>query len=201
MDIKVLIEQVRSQLDGEVVEKVNSVLKEIETGTIDVIDSLKAASSESKGRKIKIRELEEKVSDFEMQVETLSKDNDKTELLAENERLKTFKADVFKRQRESFKGKIDSVKTHANFERAAKLLKLPEPDKDGEYDFSNMQDSDFEFNIIKLSELDALDYFGGDTQKKTVHGDKTNNAPVDLKDKISEAKSVAELEAIQDSLD
>ena len=199
MDIKKLLEQVRSQLDGETAEKVNSVLKEIETGVVDIVDSLKAANSESKSRKLKIRDLEEKISDYEVQVEKLQKESDTTELTKELESLKAFKSEVITRQRESFTNRFKEIKSHKNFEKAAKLFTLPEPDKDGEYDFSKLEDSDFDRNIQKLNELDALDYFG-EQSKKSVDGKKTDQSPADISERISGAKTIEELEAIQDEM-
>lgn len=196
MDIKALIEQVRSQLGDEAVAKVNSVLKEIETGVNDLVDSLKAANAESKTRKTKIRELEEAKSDLEAQLETLKKENNTEELKT----LRDFKANYLQSQREHLAKEIEKISKHANFPKAEKLLKLPAPDAKGNRDWTKMPDADLEYNLTKLHELQELDYFATSTATRNVHGDKTTPMPQNFQERIKAAKSLKELEQIQEEM-
>lgn len=196
MDIKALLAQVRQLIGDEAVAKISSVLKEIETGVEDLVDSLKTANTESKNRKIKIRELEDSKSDLEGQLETLKKENNAEELTT----LREFKQKTLTSQRESLGKQIETISKHPNFAKAEKLLKLPAADAKGVRDYSKMPDADLEFNVSKLQELNDLDYFGQSNSTKTVHGDKTTVTPQSFQERIKAAKSIKELETIQEEM-
>jgi hypothetical protein len=196
MDIKALLAQVRQLIGDEAVAKISSVLKEIETGVEDLVDSLKTANTESKNRKIKIRELEDSKSDLEGQLETLKKENNAEELTT----LREFKQKSLTSQRESLGKQIETISKHPNFAKAEKLLKLPAADAKGVRDYSKMPDADLEFNVSKLQELNDLDYFGQSDTTKTVHGDKTTVTPQSFQERIKAAKSIKELETIQEEM-
>jgi len=195
MDIKALLAQVRQQLGDEAVAKVGTVLKEIETGVEDLVDSLKAANAESKARKTKIRELEDIKSEMEEQLEKLKKEQNAEELAA----LREFKQKTLNSQRVSLGKQIEQISKHPNFPKAEKLLKLPEADAKGNRDYTKMSDEDLEFNLAKLQELNELEYFGqGST--KAVHGDKKPLAPQSFQERIRAAKTIKELEKIQEEM-
>jgi len=196
MDIKALLTQVRQQIGDEAVAKVSSVLKEIETGVEDLVDSLKAANSESKNRKTKIRELEDSKSDLEGQIETLKKETNADELKT----LREFKQKSLTSQRQNLGKEIEKISKHPNFAKAEKLLKLPTADAKGVRDYSQMPDTDLEFNIAKLQELNDLDYFEQSDTTKSVHGDKTSVTSESFKEKVKAAKSIKELETIQEEM-
>lgn len=196
MDIKALLAQVRQEIGDETVAKISSVLKEIETGVEDLVDSLKAASTESKTRKTKIRELEESKSDLEGQLETLKKENNADELKT----LREFRQNSLNSQRQNLGNEINKISKHPNFAKAEKLLKLPAADAKGARDYSQVSDDDLEFNISKLQELNDLDYFGQSTSTKTVHGDKASITPQSFQERIKAAKSIKELEQIQEEM-
>jgi len=196
MDIKALLTQLRQQLGDEAVAKVSSVLKEIETGVDDIVDSLKAANAESKNRKTKIHELEELKSDLEGQLEALKKENNAEEL----NKLREFRQNYLTAQRQNLGKEIENISKHPNFVKAEKLLKLPEADAKGVRDFSKLTDEDLEYNLSKLQELNALEYFGQNGSNKTVHGAKTTITPESFKERVKAAKSIKELEQIQEEM-
>jgi len=196
MDIKALLAKIRQQIGDEAVAKVSSVLKEIETGVEDLADSLSTANTESKNRKIKIRELEGAKGDFEGQLETLKKENNSEELKT----LREFKQNSLNSQRDNFSKEIEKISKHPNFVKAETLLKLPAPDAKGVRDFSKIADADLEFNMSKLSELNALDYFATGKNQQAVHGDKTNIVTQSFQERVKAAKSIKELETIQEEV-
>ena len=199
MDIKALLEQVRSQIGDEAVAKVGSALKEIEAGVNDLADTLKAANAESKSRKTKIRELEESKSDLEAQIETLKKNDNSDELNT----LREFKQNYLKSQRENLGREIEKIGKHPNFTKAEKLLKLPQADDKGQRDYAKMSDGDLEFNLAKLQELQALDYFSGGNDSaggRQVHGAQEKLSPQTFQERLAAAKSVQDLEKIQEEM-
>jgi|GEM_PF-3451242 len=196
MDIKALLAQVRQQIGDEAVAKASSVLKEIETGVEDLVDSLKAASGESKTRKTKIRELEDSKRDLEGQIEALKKETNADELKT----LREFKQKSLTSQRQNLGKEIEKISKHPNFAKAEKLLKLPTADAKGVRDYSQVPDADLEFSIAKLQELNDLEYFGQSTSTKIVHGDKTNVTPQSFQERVKAAKSIKELETIQEEM-
>jgi len=195
MDIKALLARVRQEIGDETVAKVSSVLKEIETGVEDLVDSLKAANAESKNRKTKIRELEEAKADLETQMETLKKENNSEELKA----LRDFKQGYLQTQRDNLSKEIEKISKHPNFAKAEKLLKLPAADSKGVRDYSKMSDADLEFNATKLQELNSLEYFSSDG-RQSVHGDKNSLTPASFQEKLKAAKSLKDLETIQEEM-
>ncbi len=200
MEFAQLIGQVRSQLDDEGLSKVGSVLKEIEAGYNDTVDSLKAASSESKQRKIKIRELSSQVEDLEADITGLKKKSDTSELETELNDLKEFKAGVQKQNRGRFEAEFNKIKGHANFEKASGEFTLPDPDDEGNYDFTSMSDEDVDRNMNSLGRLNRLDYFANNSQgkdTKKTHGSRKESQPGDVLTQIQNAKTFEEVQQLQ----
>ncbi|MDZ7795533.1 MAG: hypothetical protein U5N56_00105 [Candidatus Marinimicrobia bacterium] len=160
MDIQKLLDQVRSQIGDEAVAKVNSVLKSIESGVTDLQDDIKRVNSESKERKLKIRELESSVQDKDVELEDLKKKADTSEIEKEVDGLREFKSRTLKAQRDSFASKLENVSKHPKFEDIKDFLHLPEPGKDGKYDLSKMEDEDLEKSMDELNKFDKAGLFG-----------------------------------------
>lgn len=166
MAIKDLIEQVRSKLTAEQVEAIGSVLKSLENEVIDLQNSLSAANAESKGRKLKLRELEEKLQDYEIEksewqkkldeLDKRLKDDSKDATIKELQaKLNTF----LTKEKNSFINSFESISKHPKFEKAKTKFVLPEQDKDGKYLWDKLDDKSWEQNINYLNELNELDYF------------------------------------------
>ena len=86
------IAQVRAQLPDEALSKVGAVLEGIKAEVKELQDSLSAANNESKSRKIKLREYESKLEDYEVKASELQKKIDgfdSTPLKQEAEKYKT----------------------------------------------------------------------------------------------------------------
>lgn len=159
MDLQKILDQIRSKL-GEKAPEIESFLKQIETIHNDANEDLKAANGESKTRKLKIRELEQLIEDSKLELENLKKKTDDPAVKQELESLRAFKADLVKKQRETFIAEFEKVKGHANFEKAKDLFKLPKAKDDGSLDLTKLKDDEIDFNVAKLAELQKLDYFG-----------------------------------------
>ncbi len=176
MKIKELLDQVRSQIGDEAVTKVNSILKQIESGVTDLQEDISRVNSESKERKIKIRELESKISDKETELEDLKKKADTSALEQELKVLREFKTNTLKSQRDSFASKLQTISKHPNFEKVKGFFELPEPDKDGNYDLSKLEDGDLETNITELSKFETAGLFGK-IEKPNVDGNPRTEKP------------------------
>jgi len=174
--VRAKIEQVRSKLGDEEVAKLNSDLKSLESGVTELQEDVERVNGESKGRKIKIRELESQLSDKDTELDTLKKKTDTSELTKEVETLREFKSNTLKGQRDSFASKLKTISKHPNFENVKGFLKLPDPDKDGNYDLSKLEDGDIEHNISKLSEYEAVKLFG-EVSKPNVDGTPRTDQP------------------------
>lgn len=175
-NIKALLDQVRSQIGDEAVTKVNSILKEIESGVTDLQEDISRVNSESKERKIKIRELESQLSEKDVEVEDLKKKADTSALQQELTVLREFKSNTLKSQRDSFASKLETISKHPKFESIKPFLKLPEPGKDGKYDLSKLEDTDLEVNMTELGKFEAAGLFGP-VEKQGVDGTPRTEKP------------------------
>ena len=63
MGVKEMLTEIRSKVSDEEIVKINSLLSSIEREHEGVLDDLRSANSESKGRKEKIRELKTEIED------------------------------------------------------------------------------------------------------------------------------------------
>jgi len=131
MEIKKIIDQVRSKLNSEELEKVNGLLSEVIRAGDDLLSDRSAANNESKSRKEKIRE-------YEKTIETLTAERDtaKTDLDTEkknSEELTKYKTkwddNTTKRDTEN-KAKWETIsknfdlkETDPNFQQVEKLKK------------------------------------------------------------------------------
>lgn len=174
--VRAKIEQVRSKLSDEEVAKLNSDLKSLESGVTDLQEDISRVNTESKERKLKIRDLESDISDKETEIDGLKKKADTSEITKEVEDLRTFKSNTIKGQRDSLAEKLTTVSKHPNFENVKNFFKLPDPDKDGKYDLSKMEDGDLEHNVNKLNEYEAAKMFG-EVKKVKVAGEPRNPNP------------------------
>jgi predicted RNase H-like nuclease (RuvC/YqgF family) len=174
--VRAKIEQVRSKIDGEEAAKLISDLKSIEEGVTDLQTEVERVNGESKGRKIEIRDLKKDIADKDEEIDSLKKKTDTSELTKEVETLREFKSNILKGQRDSFGADLKSISKHPKFESMKGFYKLPEPDKDGNYDLSKIEDADLEFNIAKLQEHKAAEVFGK-VEKIQVFGEPRNDEP------------------------
>ena len=156
-NIKEKIGTIKEQL-GDDAEKVGSILVDIERHYSDNLDALKHANGESKERRIKLREYESQLSDYEAQVEMLKNDTKVKELEEQIGKLKGFQSEVFKQNREVFKTKFEKIKDHKNFEKIKdKIITIPE--KDGKYDFDSIENDTINSMLEKVNEYESIGLF------------------------------------------
>ncbi len=196
MNIKELLDQLRSQIGGEAAAKAESALKNIERGVLDLQEDISRVNTESKERKIKIRELESQLSEKDVEIEGLKKKTDTSEVEKEVASLKEFKSRTLKAQRDSFASKLETISKHPNFEKVKPFLSLPDP-KDGKYDLSKMEDGDLEKNMGEIGKFEATGLFG-EVKRQGVEGAPRSEQPGDPKPK--EVKSPDEMFKQMDEL-
>lgn len=194
MSIKESLEQVRSKLTEEQVADLGSVLKSIENEGNSLMSDLSAANAESKQRKLKIRELEEKMGDWDVEkamwekkkAEYEEKINDPT-LKAKLEEIETKWKKFFGQQRNDFISKYDKISQNEKWDIAKDRFILPE-EKDGKLDWENISDTDMEKNIAKLNELNELKYFGDDIKPAPSVQKGGNVGPIPTMEKVLEIR-------------
>ena len=172
MSVKDYVEQVRSKLTDEQLSEVGVVLKTIESEVLELNNSLAAANSESKDRKIKIRGLETKIEDFDIEKGNWEKEktgfeeklNDTT-MSKENEDLKAFKTNILKSQRQKFILSFEEISKHENWESAKSLYNIPtEKDDKDKLKWDAITDEQMEININKFDEHSTLNLFGANNK-------------------------------------
>ena len=184
-------------------EALSTAIAQLDNDGRDTLQSLSVATTEAITRKKKIRSLEGNHQDLQIEVDRLKEErsNDTTE--KELETLRSFKANTVKQQIASFGTTLDTIKAHPNFEKAKKLLKLPEPSEDGAFDVTKISEDDMTHNLTKMSEFNALAYFDGEgvaDKKKDVDGNKNVKIPAGFEERIKAAKSHKEIQALQDEM-
>lgn len=175
MSIKEQLDQLRSMIPADKQESASVILKGIESEDIDLRASLSSANTESKGRKIKIRELEGaledkdlKIADYEKKVSAF----DDSDLKKQVETYKNKYLGALKIQKDSFVNSFETVEKHPNFKDVlSKKFKIPE--KSGEdYAWDKLKDEDWEQNISTYNELNSLRYFDSVQKAKVPDGSK-----------------------------
>lgn len=195
MAIKDLIEQVSSKLPDEVKSEVGSILKSIENEANDLQSSLTAANSESKSRKIELRELKGKFDDVDIEKSSMQKQIDElNEKLKdptkdkELEGLRAFKKNTIQANRQSFINEFEKIKEHPRFEKAKQKFKLPEEEEDGKLKWDSIEDQDMEVNMNVLRDLKDLEYFAVEDKNKNVFSGQGGAGHKPTIDKITEKR-------------
>jgi len=165
MEFSKIIAEIRTKLDDETVEKVGTQLKELERGINDLLDDAKSSSGESKGRKLKIREMEKETERLQDEVDKLKTDNSSEkiqkeydDMKKENESLKEYKTSVLKSRRESFVNKFDKIKESINFDKVKNDIIVPE-EKEGKRAWESISDDDIEKNLSEIQKAENWGIF------------------------------------------
>jgi hypothetical protein len=178
------------------------LMTQLEVDGTDTLNELTTAESEAIVRKKKVRAQEKKLQDQDIEIEEFkeAQKNDTTQ--AELKELREYKSTTVKSQIGTFGTTLATISKHANFDKAKKYLKLPEPDADGNYDVTKMDEADLTHNLAELGKLNDLSYFGGNGQDETVDvdGKKTYVKPEGFQDQLDKAETTEDLMRIQDNL-
>ena len=220
MDIAKFLEQIRSALNITAVAEalgeskaaeLKTALTTIGTEHTSVVELLSNANSESKGRKLKLRETESKITDFEDEIERLKTANNTTELETEIKGLKEFKVGVIQQTRASMSQEFAKIVELPGFEKATPFLTLPamsddgksfKKDEAGSFDFSGLSEDQIVSNQTELTKLHSLGVFevqGDQNNNRTDGRQRQNIPPTDKIETIQKATTIPQLEAIAEA--
>lgn len=199
MAIKELVDQVRSQLPSEVLDKVGAALEQIKAEGLNLSDSLTAANNESKGRKIELREVKEKFQTVEIERDEWKKKYesfDNSDLMNERDVFKNKYESLINAQKSVFINSFEKIKSHPKFEKAKERFIIPE-EKDNKIKWDALTIEQLEKNISTLNDLNSLDYFEDIKHPGTYPGKGVSTeVPVGFKEEIKAAKTHKEIEAV-----
>ena len=169
---KEAISKIREAL-GEESPKVETFLKAIESDYSkfdveldDLRETVKHVNTESKQRKLKIRELEGELEDANEKVETAKGEDKSEELEALKTKLKSYddaEAEKVKSKAKGFIDKYEALKVHADWDKAKDKFKIADPvkdDKGGKLDWDSMDINEVAKNADKLSEYQGIGLLG-----------------------------------------
>lgn len=196
-------EAISSKVTGDNAEEVKSLLKKLQGEFEDKIYTLKSFGQENKEKRIKIgeqdsliRDLNEKITTLNGQVDQLKNSSDSEEL----ESLRNFKKQAFAEKRNGFAEKFTNVMQHPNFEKAKPYFKMPEF-KDDSPNWDSLTDDDIHANMNEINKLTNLGFFSDESVQPTkqVFNGKVE-PPKSQSELIRSANSIQELEKIVNSL-
>ncbi len=166
-DIKGKIAQLRTALGDEKGAEMSPVLSEIQSTFISLETDNIANIAESIGRKKKLREQAETVSDLEAKVEKLGDDTALKELQAENVTLKAFQTQVHGDTRKNLINRVESYKDNEKFAEVRDNLGLKTKaakDLEGKdilvFDPESMDAAAVTHSLSKIMEYESLKVFG-----------------------------------------
>lgn len=180
-NITTSMSQVRDAVtDTDILKAVSPILADVERNFINLQDAKKTVDSESKGRKLEIRDdLKPKIEKFEdeaiklqKQIDDLKDDNNSETLKTENKELLGFKTKVLTDRRISFVDGFVKIAGDEKFIKVKGEFILPKQDgdeKDIDYtkiDFKDISEEDMDKNVTALDRLTRIEYFG--TPEKTL---------------------------------
>jgi len=217
LDITKVMAQVRAKItDTDLLKAVGADLSDIERGYINLQEAKSSVDTESKNRKLEIREdLKPKIDTMETEIAKLKKDNETLKndtsseaLKTENTELKTFKETVLTDRRTSFVKSFSEIAKSEKFGKVVAEFKLPEhKTEDGKkFDYStlkfdDMSEDDMNSNVTSLERLNRIEYFGVADPKVDAHGVRTSKVlPTSLQDQIDGAKTEEDLDKIEEQM-
>lgn len=164
MEINEIIANVLAKVPDESKTAVEGQLKQIERSYAAMVEDVRIANSESKDRRLKLRDVESKLSEYETEIEQLKNDTTVADLTKQVEGLKSFQSQIYKQNRDTFKNKVDTYSKNSTFEKVTPLLSIPV--KDDKFDFDAMDDTAVKSGLEKLNEYEQLGIFETQTPHK-----------------------------------
>ena len=128
----------------------------------DLRDTIKHVNTESKQRKLKIRELEGNLEDKDTEMETLKGKDQSEEVKTLQTKLKGYEeaeVEKIKTKAQGFIDKYDKLKDHADWETCKSKFKIPE-EKDGKLDWDSVDINDVAKNADGLTEYIGIGKLG-----------------------------------------
>jgi len=174
MDVKDIIDRVRSKLTDEQRSEVGSDLETIKSGYLEKVDEAKAAVAESMERKRKLREQKDELEELTIDRDTWKtkyESHDDSSLIKERDQYKEKWNSYLDTQKGKFQEFYVTAKDNDNWKKVANEYKIPD-DSNGEIDWSKLESSDIENNIEKMNYHKNLGLFEHQPQKPTPPTDK-----------------------------
>jgi hypothetical protein len=193
MAIRELVDQVRSQVSSEDLEKVGVLLETIKNEATVLQEKKAAVDTESKDRRLKNRELEQTNETLIIERDEWKnkfESHDDTEIKQERDQYKNKYTELLKGQKTAFVGYIEKVKDDPRFENVKDEYHFPEK-KDDKYDWESLSDEHLESNIAKANYHQKIEYFNVPADKPNPPTGKTRTV-----DGVS-IPSVEECEALK----
>lgn len=156
-DIDSKLAEIRREL-GEDSAKINSHLKELEIEYRDKLDTISSVNNESKTRKLKLREYEEKLAERDAELEKLRNDETIKQIKSENERLRKLESQVIQEKKQKLTAKLSQISAHADFEKLKKSVELPEGE-DGAFKLDSLEPVKVDAILAKIDEYSELGLF------------------------------------------
>jgi len=140
-------------------------------------EELRRVNTESKNRKLDLRKNVDQLQDYEITIQQLKDNLEKLKssdsldqykkqvqpeidgLKTENEKLKSFQAQIYTQNRNRFQNVLEQIKEHPSFEKIQGKIKLPEL-KENKYNYTTLGDDEIMLNLNKLNEYTELGLFG-----------------------------------------
>ena len=186
---KEAISKIREAL-GEDSSKVETHLKAIEgdyskfnVELEDLRDTIKHVNTESKQRKLKIRELEGNLDDKDTEMETLKGKDMTEEVKTLQTKLKGFEdaeVEKIKIKAKGFIDKYDTLKDHTDWDTCKGKFTIPE-EKDGKLDWDSVDINDIAKNADGLTEYIGIGKLG-DANPKSEERNQDRNSKSDEKE-------------------
>ena len=182
---KEAISKIREAL-GEDSSKVETFLKAIESDYSkfdveldDLRETVKHVNTESKQRKLKIREIESELEDKNTEIETLKGKDMSEEVTTLKTKLKSYEdaeVEKTKLKAKGFIDKFDTIKIHADWDTCKSKFKLPE-EKDGKLDWESIDINDIAKNADGLAEYVGIGKLGEASPKSEDRSQSRIDAP------------------------
>jgi len=166
MEISKVVTEISQGLAEGTPESVKTQLKDIERSYLSLVDDLTSANSESKQRKIKIRQLSTELDDSKLQIESLGNDEELTRLKTENENYKVEIKEVHTERRQKFEEAYKSISTHESFDKIKDYL--PKVEKEGDVlKFSDLTIQQISTGLTEINKFQQAGLFGDKKKIKT----------------------------------
>ena len=167
--LRSILDRVRSKIPDEALSEVSSDLKAIESGYLEVSDSAKVASSESKDRKLKLRELNDELENIKIERDDWKKkfdEYDDTDLKKERDTYKQKYQNFLEDQKSAFQDFFKKASSSDAWKRVADEYKIPDKEGD-EYKWESLDPDALENNISKMNYHNKLGLFETQQVKPT----------------------------------
>jgi len=201
-----ILSDISNKVTGDNEDSVKASLKQLGSLHKDTTDKLTAFGEENKDKRGNIQSLTKQVRSIEDERDNLKQEFDELktsndDVNTELDGLRNFKSEQAQKSRKLYISSLKQVEGNSKFEKASKLLAMPDKTEDGELQWDNLDDAQLESNFNEVGKLNELDYFGEENAPaKKVDGSLGSQTGNSLEDRIGSATTFKELEEIQSDM-